>query len=533
MKVGSLFAEIGFKVDESGLEKFSNAMKAFQKTIREGLKDLKEYAKVAREITQAMKEAYVPTQQEARARYRANTRYISSQARRGNADSKYIRAEATNLAAQAALANEKTRLLERQTKVKESNAESRAAQIKMKQEGLIGTHTGRYSAGLKKLVAGIFGLNLGGILGGIGGLVGGGIGSIIMSAIAKLISTMWTMTKWLGSTFMQGIKFGLAYRDYRTFTGRSAKGLSNIMMGALNATNMSPEDVMRDVAGLEKSYWDIFFGEGNPRAWQALGITPTGIGDVDIYNILSSIFSLNNRGLQRKLLGDFHLSEDYLNIKDYLEENGKFSSAQDLLDAVLTRVDDIEDANRIIKKFSWELDTLKISIVSAVRQSGLLETLERLEPFLKELEPVINQIVKKLAIGLDKILQVLPSLLEKLNQWLGEKLLTPEQQEEYRKLKHIEELGEEGFNKRLGMFAKSNLEKKMWERGDYMSALFGGMGREASDAAKMAYIYDTFHITVTPQDLPKVYDTLVQKKSNYLNEAFGTTDATVAADTTM
>ena len=526
MKVGSLFAEIGFKVDESGLEKFSNAMKAFQKTIREGLKDLKEYAKVAREITQAMREAYVPTQQEARARYRANTRYISSQARRGNAGSKYMRAEASNLAAQATLANERARLLERQTRVRESNAESRAAQIRMKQEGLIGTHTGRYSAGLKKLVAGIFGLNLGGILGGIGGLVGGGIGSIIMSAIAKLISTMWTMTKWLGSTFMQGIKFGLAYRDYRTFTGRSARGLSDIMYGAFNATNMRPEDILRDAAGLEKSYWDMFFGEGNPRAWQALGVTPTGIGDEDLRNVLSAIGSLGNRGLQRKILGEFNLSEDYLNILDYMQQQNPTMAYEDLLDAVLTQVDNIEEANKALKRFGWELDAVKVKIVGAIVNSGLLDTLVKLEP-------VIQQIMTKLVGVLEKVLKLLPPLLDKLNQWLGEKLLTPEQQEEYRKLKHIEELGEEGFNKRFGLFAKSNLEKKMWDRGDYMSALFGGMGREASDAAKMAYIYDTFHITVTPQDLPKVYDTLVQKKANYLNEAFGTTDATVAADTTM
>ena len=45
--VADLVAKLGFKVDDSGFNKFKNSLQAFQSIVRDGIKDLKEYAKQA------------------------------------------------------------------------------------------------------------------------------------------------------------------------------------------------------------------------------------------------------------------------------------------------------------------------------------------------------------------------------------------------------------------------------------------------------------------------------------------------------
>lgn len=398
MKVGSLFAEIGFKVDESGLEKFSNAMKAFQKTIRDGLKDLREYAKVAREITQAMRDAYVPTQQEARARYRANTRYISSQARRGNAGSKYMRAEAANIAAQATLANERARLMERQTRVRESNAESRAKQVRMKELGLIGTHTGKYSSGIIGLLRGIAGFSLGGIAGGIAGLAG--LSHPIVAAISIGIKAVLSAIRWLGTTIREGIRIGLAYRDYARFTGRDTTGIAGLLAATRNATSLTPMDVMKDIQGLESGFWDMWFGGGNPRLWQMLGILPTGNGETDMMNLLGRIYGVTggfkNGGLARSLLKQAGLSEDYINVFSDFMKNNPSLSLKELQTKSMAQIRQIEEGNRIMREFDETIRQIKVDLVASFIGSGLLDVVRELAKWIaettKELMSFVNWI---------------------------------------------------------------------------------------------------------------------------------------------
>ena len=148
MKVGSLFAEIGFKVDQSGLEKFSNALKAFQKTIRDGLKDLKEYARVAREISQAMREAYIPNQSEARSRYKAETAHLRSQSRVNNAWAKKEKAISIAGTADSYLKTQRAKFFEQDSNTRAKNATARLWALDQKERGLVGTHTGKYSSGI-------------------------------------------------------------------------------------------------------------------------------------------------------------------------------------------------------------------------------------------------------------------------------------------------------------------------------------------------------------------------------------------------
>jgi hypothetical protein len=49
--VADLVAKLGFKVDDSGFNKFKNSLQAFQSVVREGIKDLREYAKEAQKIS--------------------------------------------------------------------------------------------------------------------------------------------------------------------------------------------------------------------------------------------------------------------------------------------------------------------------------------------------------------------------------------------------------------------------------------------------------------------------------------------------
>lgn len=408
MKVGSLFAEIGFKIDESGLDKFSNALKSFQKTIKSGLKDLKEYAKAAKEISTSMRNAYMPTTEEARARYRAETRKLSAQAR---------------------LISIKAKQYKQDSDTKAKNAESKAKQVAMKEKGINGISHNVSMGKFSKSLAFIASL--------LGGKVFTAIGSLfhapgmILGRIADtIVSGIWKAATWLGKTFMQGIRLGLAYRDYRAFTGRSARGLSNLMYASLGTTNMRPEDIMRDAASMEKSYWDMFLGGGNPRAWQMIGLRPTGIGDVDLRNILGAISGIGQKGLQRKMLEEFGLSEDYLILLEEFQKEDPTKHFEELMDMVQDSIDAYSEANKQIRLFGYQIDMAKASLVKALVESGLIDTLKKLGPMIDA----------SLVRAFELLGKTLPPVLEKLNFWLAQKLgiVSKEDQEKLDKIKAAE-----------------------------------------------------------------------------------------------
>lgn len=387
MKVGSLFAEIGFKVDQKGIESFSNAMKAFQKTVKDGLKDLREYARAAREISQAMREAYVPTQKERQQRYRANTRYISASARKTNSDSRYENAVVRQMNARALLDLERAKFFEQDSKTRASNAKSRERQLDLKEKGLIGTHTGKYSAGIIQILRGILGFNVAGIAGGVAGMAG--FAHPIVSAIAIGVKAIVGAIQTVMKTVREGIRYGMAYRDYMAFTGRSTSGISKLLAASLNTTNLTPEDIMKDVAGFEKEYWNMFFGGGNPRAWQMMGILPTGIGEVDIKNILASIYSttggFENRGLARSLLSQFGLSEEYITLIEELVRQNPEQTFDELFSRTKEQINLIEEGNKTLREYDREWQELKIELAKTILDSGLINILKSLVRVLEEL----------------------------------------------------------------------------------------------------------------------------------------------------
>lgn len=513
MKVGSLFAEIGFKVDQSGLDNFSNALKAFQKTIRSGIKELKEYAKAAREISQAIRDAYVPTTAESRSRYRAQTAHMRSQARVNNAWARRERSTSIAGAADSYLKAQRAKFFEQDSNTRALNALSRKRMLDQKENGLIGTHTGKATASLRRALAFVGGISSGRFFTALGSVFGT-IPMMIGRVADAIVGAIFKAANWLGKTFMQGIRMGLAYRDYRTFTGRSAKGLYDLMGASFGTTNLSPEDIMRDAASFEKGYWDLFLGGGNPRAWQMLGIRPTGIGDVDMRNVLGAISQIPQKGLQRKMLSEFQMSEDYLNLMDFLQQNNPGRDFEEILDMVQDTMDSVSEANFALKRFSWELDAAKVSLVGALVDSGLMEV-------LKKLAPVINDTLIK---GFKLIGELLPPFLEKISRWLSEKLMTPEEREQYKTAKYATSRGREWFYQNLGLFAGGHAAQQMWDEGNYFSGLWRGLrpGGMATDAEKIAYIADKYQIVIdSPEQLPKVFDMIQAREAELIRNAGG------------
>jgi len=408
MKVGSLFAEIGFKIDDEGLKNFSNAMKAFQKSVRDGLKDLKSYAQAAKEISQAMRTAYVPNQQEARSRYRAQTAYLRSQSRTGNAWARIRNAEAKHLAAQANLANVRAQFFEQDSNTRASNARSRARQLDLKERGLIGTHNGKATFRLGNIITSVGGLLSGKFFTLVGSLFGS-FGALIGRGVDALVSVIWKATTWLGKTLLQGLKMGMAYRDYRAFTGRSTTGLSKLMAGTFNTSSMRPEDVLKDALGMETQFWDMWFGGGNPRLWQLLGVMPTGQGETDLQNIINRIGDVTNGfenvGLARSLFKMAGLSEDYINVARY---NAKKNQTDiDLeVERLMSNAERYEEANVVIKQFSWELDALKGEITAAFVQNGGLDSIKELFKVIKDNIPIIVQAISVFAKGVSKVMEI-------------------------------------------------------------------------------------------------------------------------------
>ena len=387
MKVGSLFAEIGFKVDQSGLDNFTKALKTFQKTVKDGLKDLKEYAKAAREISQAMRDAYMPTEKERQQRYRATTRFINANARKTNASAKYDTAVIRQMTARSFLDAVRAKFFEQDSNTRASNARSRERTLDLKERGLIGTHTGRYSKGLVQILRGIFGAQVGGIAGGIVGLAGAA--HPIVAAIAIGVKAIVFAINMVMKTIREGVRTAMGYRDYMAFTGRSTHGIAGMMAAALNTTNMTPEDVMKDVAGFEKQYWDMFFGGGNPRAWQMAGILPTGNGEKDMKNILSFVWGasggLQNRGLARSLLGQFGLKEDYIVLLEELKKRFPKAGMEEIFARSREDIAKQEEMNKTLREWDRTWKELKVELARIFIDLGVGQLLRDLVECLRDL----------------------------------------------------------------------------------------------------------------------------------------------------
>ena len=368
MKVGSLFAEIGFKVDKNGLDTFTNAMKSFQRTVRSGLKDLREYAKVAREISYAARNMYIPTQQEARSRYRANTAYIRSTARQNNAWARQTRASSNLDVAKAELLFKRAKTWERDSETRAKNADSRARTVDQRERGIISSARSRsgYTRVLSALAGGAGGGGLGSTIGALMGVIGGPIGAAIALGVRAIVGAIMQVVR----TVREGVRIVMAYRDYRSFTGRSTRSLYRMMGAALSTTSMSPEDIMRDAMGLEKSYWDMFFGGGNPRAWQMMGILPTGRGDIDLRNILASVYGatggFQNRGMARSLLGQFGLNEEYIQLWEAFVRQNPEETFENLFRLFDEQVRNMEEANKTLKEFDEIIKNLKVVLASII-----------------------------------------------------------------------------------------------------------------------------------------------------------------------
>jgi len=380
MKVGSLFAEIGFKVDQSGLEQFSNALKTFQKNIHNGLKELRAYAKAAREISQAMRAAYIPSAQESRARYKAQTRELNASARLKNA-----KARRTNAEILAGLPALRASTAQQDSKSRFINAVARIWQTSQKERGIAGSHNGKYSQGIIGLLKGIAGFNIGGIAGGIASL--SGISTPIVAAITFGVKAIIAALDMVMKTIRDGIRNAMSYRDYMAFTGRSTRGISGLMAASLGTTNMTPEDIMKDVAGLEKQYWDMWFGGGNPRAWQMMGIRPTGNGETDLKNILASVWGatggFQNRGMARSLLGQFGLSDEYITLIENLSKGSK--NFDELFNRTREQIQILEDGNKTMREWDRAWQEVRVELAKTLLDAGIANILKELTSWLREL----------------------------------------------------------------------------------------------------------------------------------------------------
>lgn len=476
MKVGSLFAEIGFKVDNSGLQQFSNALKSFQKQISSGLKDLRAYAKAAREISQAMRDAYIPTQKEAGARYRAETRRISSQARLT-----YVRAKQ----------------FVQDSNTRASNARSRERQVTLRERG---GSARSWSSGenvvkaLTMLSPKTLFSSIGTAIGGLFGASGAAIGAHIGQLIDKVIGAIFRAATWLGKTILSGIRFGMAYRDYRNFTGRSTSGLGGLMARTFNTATMRPEDVLRDAARLETEYWDMILGGGNPAIYQLLGVHPTGRGETDMQNLLGAIGRVtggfSNRSLARSLMRQSGFSEEYLNMM--LDED----SGQIDINRLLGRAREWETANKAIKEFQYSLKMIAGDIAKEFVSSGLLETIKT---WLKDLAgnlPSIIQVFKDLFVALKSFLTWLKDMFPTA---FG---VTPQQSRQDAQRRMSERMGPDGGYLSL-----------IWQSLAHPIDYARAMGRANYGFKDLAYdyltkgiatpIYNSFYVQ-TPEEAEKI-----------------------------
>lgn len=370
--VADLVAKLGFQVDTRGFDNFKKSLEAFQSIVRDGLKDLKEYAKQAERIGQAFKNTYLPSRQDADKRFKAETYAI-----RARAYAQRVRA----------------RYLPETLSVRRYNAEIRDRQTALKEAGITGG-SGIKGGGALLSILGMLSGGVGGVISGgltaLGSAIGGPVGAAVALALSKLMgSLLGGLLKglhWLWGQIKQGLSYAMAFRDYRSFTGRSSRGLNNLMGMTKYTTSMNPEDIMKDATRMGREYWDLWFGGGNPAIWQLLGILPTMNGETNLKNLLSGIYVASgggkNRGLALSLLKQALLSEDYMNIFDNWEEYKAGGGSKSFLGYTDEQIKNLEEANKSLREFGQMLDQVRVYLVDSLLKSGIKDVLQDLANYL-------------------------------------------------------------------------------------------------------------------------------------------------------
>lgn len=365
--VADLVAKLGFQVDTRGFDNFKKSLEAFQSIIRDGLKDLKEYAKQAEKISKVMKEAYSPSKIDAAARYRAVTREINARAR-----SLSIRA----------------RELPEMNVTRRMNAEARLRQVALKEAG---GGSGRSSgiSGAAKTVSAINSVlsgGIGGFLTAITTMINPLLGAITALG-SKIVSGIMTAATWLWGQLKEGLRYAMAFRDYRTFTGKNTTQLRNLIGMAGATTSMTQQDVLKDATQIGQSYWDMWFGGGNPAAWQLLGIMPTGNGARDLNTIIKRIRGVagENRGLALNLLKQFGLSEQYMTIMyDRWEDYQRGAGEKNFVEFIDEELNTFSELNEKVRNFGFSLDRLRSEFVKWLNDTiGLDNILKTITDYLK------------------------------------------------------------------------------------------------------------------------------------------------------
>ena len=369
--VADLVAKLGFQVDTRGFDNFKKSLEAFQSLIRDGLKDLKEYAKQAEKISKAFKDAYLPSQKEASARYRAETYAIKARAYAQRVRAKW---------------------LPYQLSIRDRNASVRERQTLLKENGISGG--GRSGGGALLSILGMLSGGVGGVISGgltaLGSAIGGPVGAAVAMALSKLMGSLLSgLLKglhWLWGQIKQGLSYAMAFRDYRSFTGRSSRGLNNLMGMTKYTTSMTPEDIMKDATRMGREYWDLWFGGGNPAIWQMLGVMPTMNGETNLKNLLGSIYGVSgggkNRGLALSLLKQAGLSEDYMNIFDNWAEYKAGGGEKTFLGYTDEQIRNLEEANKSLREFGQMLDQVRVYFVDSLLKSGIKDVLQDLANYL-------------------------------------------------------------------------------------------------------------------------------------------------------
>ena len=425
--VADLVAKLGFQVDSRGLDNFKKSLQSFQSVVRDGIKDLKEYAKQAEKISRIISNAYRPTQAEARDRYLAKTEAI-----RLNAKSSQMRAymlkkvlsirertqavrelqDATKnraLALSEKISPRNIALREETLKFKKDTAPQTFALkefanrlkeigLKLKEKSLsLSEQKFEYKkeqdaqrlkskGGIFGILKGIAGFSFGGVVGGLASLAG--FSHPIVMAISLGVKAIVGAIHLVMKTIRDGVKTAMSYRDYRSFTGRNTRGLSALMAASFNTTNLTPEDVMHDAAGLEKQYWDMWFGGGNPRFWQMIGRLPTGNGEKDLQTIIESVFGLSggfkNRGLARSLLSQAGVSEEYIPLIEDIIKNNPTLSPNELFSRTNEEINRLEEENKILREWDREWKELRVELAKLFIDSKFNEVLKELVDILRE-----------------------------------------------------------------------------------------------------------------------------------------------------
>lgn len=405
MKVSELFAEIGFKVDTSGLNEFSKAMKGIQETIKGCVTGLKEFSKAAEQINKAVqniRSAYVPTQKEAAQRYRAETYYFRSAGKELRGRAIMEKGKGNFFQINADLREQQEERLTRQAQTNRERLELQKANNQLNREKF----EYRKEHPSKNDISGAV-------------TIGTIIGNIVSKAIHSLLSSLKGIFSSLFSFVKDTVRAAMAYRDYQSFTGRSVNELSDIMGLTAYTTSMTPKDILKDAQGIQKSYWDMWFGRGSPEAWLQLGLLPTGNGAKDLRNILKAIYNMTdkgqNTGMAMSMLSSFGLDEQYMNIFKAMRE-GREAEFQ----VMENEISAMDKANTKLNEFAQVVEQAKIVLVETLLKSGLKEMLDYFVSFLRTVISLLRGGAfkdKSFGESMDMVGQVLNATPQQREAW--------------------------------------------------------------------------------------------------------------------